>query len=55
MRTFIEECNTLEEKEVILLLTHLFWRTWGADQTFQQMSDLCTKKGATVVGQGDVR
>ncbi len=55
VRTFLEESEGLIGKEVVFLLTHLFWQGWGADQTIQQMRELCTAKGADVLGYGNVR
>jgi len=55
VRTFLEEIEGLIGKEVVFLLTNLFWQGWGADQTIQQMRELCTAKGADVLGYGNVR
>lgn len=54
MRTFLEDTQDIHGKDVILLLTHLFWKGWGAEQTFNQMKEICTMKGANVIGSGNV-
>ena len=55
MRSFLDDTSSLQSKRVALLLTHFFPRQWGANQTFEQMTEICKSKGATVCGKGDVR
>jgi len=55
MRTFLEDSEAFSGKEVVFLLTHFFWKGWGAEQTILQMTELLTAKGANILGFGDVR
>lgn len=55
MKSYLDEIPSLAGKRVALLLTHFFPSQWGANQTFEQMTEVCESKGATVVGSGDAR
>lgn len=55
MRTCLDRIPSLRGKTVMLLLTHFFPRVWGANQTIEEMTEVCASKGATVSGSGDVR
>jgi hypothetical protein len=39
----------------VFLSTHFFWNGWGADQTIQQMRELCAFKDIEVLGFSNVR
>ena len=54
MASYLEETTSLQGKDVICLVTHLFPRGVGADQTLAQMKEMCQSKGATVLGSVDV-
>jgi NAD(P)H dehydrogenase (quinone) len=53
--SFLNQIPSLQSKKVICLVTHFFFRNWGADQAIQQMKSLCESKGAKVIGLGEVR
>jgi flavodoxin len=55
MNGYLEQIPSLQGKKVVLLLTHFFFRGWGAEQTIAQMTEVCQSKGATVSGSGTVR
>jgi multimeric flavodoxin WrbA len=55
MRSFLDQVPSLDGKRVAMLLTHFFPRAWGANQTIEEMTEVCESKGANVVGSGGVR
>ena len=55
MKSYLDQIRSLEGTPIALLLTHFFPRGWGADQTIEQMTEVCESKGAAIVGAGDVR
>jgi len=55
MNSYLDQVRSLEGKRVALLLTHFFPQGWGANQTIEQMTEVCESKGATICGSGDVR
>jgi len=55
MTSYLEQIPSLEGKKVACLVTHFFFRGWGADQTLTLMKEVCESKGATVCGSGSVR
>jgi len=55
MAAYLEGVSSLAGQQVAFLLTHFFPRAWGAEQTIEQMTELCESKGATVLGWADVR
>lgn len=55
MKSYLDQIPSLRGKRVALLLTHFFPRGWGANQTFEQMTEACESKGATICGRGNVR
>jgi flavodoxin len=55
MNSYLEQVPSLQGKKVFLLLTHFFFRGWGAEQTIAQMTEVCESKGAAVRGSGTVR
>jgi len=55
MATYLEGVSSLEGRHVAFLLTHLFPRAWGAEQTIEQMTKVCESKGARVIGWAYVR
>jgi multimeric flavodoxin WrbA len=54
VRTFLEDSSSLAGKPVAFLLTHFFPRQWGAVQTIEAMTALCSDAGATVLDSADV-
>ena len=54
MKRYLDEIPSLQGKKAVLLLTHFLPKAWGANQTFEQMTEVCEAKGATVCGTGDV-
>ena len=54
MTTYLEQVASLQGKKVVCLVTHFFPKKWGANQTINQMIEICESKGATVCGTGDV-
>jgi flavodoxin len=55
MNCYLEQVPSLRDKKVALLLTHFFFRGWGAEQTIEQMEGVCKSKGATLCGWESVR
>jgi len=55
MATYLNGVSSLEGQQVAFLLTHFLRRAWGAEQTIEQMTELCESKGASVIGWADVR
>ncbi len=55
LASFLNQILSLKGKKVICLVTHFLFFGWGANQAIQQMKMLCEKKGAEVIGSGDVR
>jgi len=54
MSSYLEQITSLQGKKVVCLVTHFFPPAWGANQTLNQMSDICESKGAIVCGSGEV-
>jgi flavodoxin len=55
MTSYLEQITSLQGKRVACLVTHFFFRGWGANQTIKLMKEVCESKGATVCGSGSVR
>ncbi len=55
MKSYLDQIPSLAGKRVAILLTHFFPSAWGANQTIEQITEVCESKGATVIGSGDVR
>jgi flavodoxin len=54
MTSYLEQVTSLQGKRVVCLVTHLFPNGLGANQTFNQMREVCVSKGAVVCGWGGV-
>ena len=54
MTSYLEQVTSLRGKKVACLVTHFFPPGWGANQTINQMKEICESKGATVCGSGNV-
>ncbi len=54
MRTFLESTQNFHRKKIAILITHLFWKGWGTNQTIQQIKEISAAKGADLIGFGDV-
>jgi hypothetical protein len=55
MNSCLEHFPSLQGKRVLLLLTHFFFRGWGAEQTIEQMEWACESKGAMLSGWESMR
>jgi len=55
MTSYLEQLPSLQGKKVACLVTHFFFRGWGAKQTIALMKEVCESKGGTVCGSGSVR
>lgn len=54
MQAFLEQCGSLKNKKAACLITQVFPRAWGGNQTLAAMRAMCESKGARVVGSGGV-
>jgi hypothetical protein len=54
MTSYLEQITSLQGKRVVCLVTHFFPPGWGANQTINQMIEICESKGVTVCGSEDV-
>ena len=54
MSSYLEQITSLQGKKVVCLVTHFFPPEWGANQTLNQMKEICESKGATIYGSGEV-
>ena len=55
IRTFLCAHETFDGKKIILFLTHLFRKGWGADQAIESVQTLCQSKGAAFIGAFSVK
>ena len=55
MRAFFNEIDDFNRMQISFVLTHLFWKKWGAEQTIQSMKTLCEEKNGEYIGEIDVR
>jgi flavodoxin len=54
MTSYLGQATSLQGKKVACLVTHLLPPGVGANQTLNQMKELCESKGAIVCGSGEV-
>ncbi|MBN1813312.1 MAG: flavodoxin [Anaerolineae bacterium] len=54
MTSYLGQIASLQGKKVACLVTHLFPPGVGANQTLNQMKEICESKGAIVCGSDDV-
>ena len=54
MSSYLEQITSLQGKKIVCLVTHFFPTVWGANQTLNQMKEICESKGATICGSGEV-
>jgi multimeric flavodoxin WrbA len=54
MTSYLEQIASLQGKEVVCLMTHLFPPGWGGNKAVEQLKGICASKGATVRGSGSV-
>lgn len=55
MLTFLEQVESLQGKQVALLVTGFFpFAGWGREQTIAQLKEICDSKGATFQGAESV-
>ena len=55
MNSYLDQIPDLQGKRVVCLVTHFLFESWGANQTLDQMKDICESRGATICGTGSVR
>ena len=55
MNSYLDHIRSLQGKQVVCLVTHFLFQSWGADQTLEKMKEVCQSKGATVCSIGSVR
>jgi menaquinone-dependent protoporphyrinogen IX oxidase len=55
MNRYLDHIPSLRGKRVLCLVTHFLFHGWGADQTLEQMTELCRSKDATVCRAGRLR
>jgi flavodoxin len=53
MTSYLEQVSSLQDKKVVCLVTHFFPPGLGANQTLNQMKEICESKGATICGAGE--
>lgn len=49
MRAFFTEIDGFEGKPCIPFVTHMFWRSWGADQALTAFTENCQEKGGRIL------